>query len=493
MNKISYRVLLLACFTLFSFLVAPNSCKSENNIQNSIVKIYVTKVSPSYNNPWTSLGQEQGSGSGCIIENNLIITNAHVVSDQRFITVRLFGEARKYEAKIVAISHEADLALLTVTDHTFFNQVEPIPLGNLSKLQDEVFVYGFPEGGDTLSITNGNVSRIEHGRYSHSSRYYITMQIDAAVNPGNSGGPVITNGKIVGIVMQILKDSNNISYAVPIPIIKHFLTDLTDGRHDGIPRIGFFIQNLENESLRNKYHLKSNQTGVLIFKIIEGAIPEGNLKENDVILKVDNHDIAGDGTVKFRQGERINMDYYLDKHQIGEDIEFQILRNGSIKNVSIKATKDKIYQVPREEYDISPNYYIFGGLVFCPLTTNYMKAWGDNWLFDAPVEYIFLHQNGLWQNEVQEYVCLTKVLPHTINTGYHEKSDIIIEAVNGIPITNLKHMISLIENSKKPLIEFKIMNSGSIVIDKNEAIKYHKAILTEYGIPKDRSLQTITQ
>ena len=488
MNKISRRVLVLSCFTLFGFFSAPSQCKTENNIKNSMVKIYTTKVSPSYDSPWAFLDQEQGGGSGSVVDNNLIITNAHVVSDQRFITVRLFGEAKKYEATIVAISHEADLALLTVDNPDFFKKTTPIPLGKLSELQDEVSVFGFPEGGDTLSITNGNVSRIEHGEYSHSSRSYTTMQIDAAVNQGNSGGPVITNGKIVGIVMQTLNDSDNISYAVPISIVSHFLQDLKDGEHHGIPRVGFFIQDVENESLRARYHLKSNQTGVLVSKIVEGAIEGGALRENDVLLKIDNNDIAGDGTVELRQGERISMNYHLDKHQIGESIDFQVLRNGYIKNISIKAKKDKIYQVNREEYGIAPNYYIFGGLVFSPLTVNYMKTWGDEWFINSPSEYLYLYENGLWEKNLQEYICLIKVLPHTINSGYHEKSDLIIEAINGTSIINLEHMISLIQSSPKELIEFKIMNRGIIVIDKNAAINTHNDILTEYAIPKDRSL-----
>ncbi|MBV1870870.1 MAG: trypsin-like peptidase domain-containing protein [Gammaproteobacteria bacterium] len=488
MNKVSYRVFLLSCFTLFSFFSTHCQCKSESSIKNSIVKIYTTKVPPSYDSPWSFLNQEQSGGSGSVIDNNLIITSAHVVSDQRFITVRLFGEAKKYEATIVAISHEADLALLTVDNRDFFDKVTPIPLGELPDLQDEVFVFGFPEGGDTLSITNGNVSRIEYGAYSHSSQSYTVMQIDAAVDHGSSGGPVITNGKVVGVVMQRVNESDNISYAVPVSIIDHFLQDLKDGKHNGIPRIGFFIQDLENEGMRARYHLKSNQTGVLVLKIVDGAIDKNALRENDVLLKIDNNDIAGDGTVELRQGERISMGYHLDKHQIGENIDFQVLRNGHIKNISIKAKKEKVYQVNREEYGISPNYYIFGGLVFSPLTVNYMKTWGDEWFVDSPIEYLYLYKNGLWENKLQEHICLIKVLPHTINAGYHDKSDLIIEAVNGMPIINLEHMISLIESSAKGLIEFRIMNRGTIVIDRNAAIDTHNDILTEYAIPKDRSL-----
>lgn len=488
MKKYTYQITVLIWYMFFCIFFTSAQCNAENDIKNSIVKIYATTVAPDYQNPWRLADQEQCSGSGCIIDNHFIITNAHIVSNQRFITVRLFCQVKKYKADIIAISHDVDLALLTVNDPSFFNDINPVPLGDLSALQDEVSVYGFPEGGDTLSVTNGCVSRIECRRYIHSSRNYITMQIDAAVNHGNSGGPVITNGKIVGIVMQMLKNSNNISYAVPVPIVKHFLADLKDGEYDGFPRIGMLVQNLENQSLREKYHLKPKQTGVVIRKLIDGAATKSTLEENDIILKIDSYNIANDGSIKFRQRERIDMDYCLANHQIGEKMEFQILRNNVVRNISIKATNDKIFQVPREQYDINSKYYIFGGLVFCPLTANYLQLWGENWEYEAPVEYLYLYRTGFWKKNLQEYVYLLRVFPHMINTGYHEMSDIIITQINGVPIINLKHMVSLIENSTARLIEFKMKIGGSIVIDKKKAIETRKIILKEYGVEKDKSL-----
>lgn len=94
----------------------------------------------------------------------------------------------------MAVAHECDLALLSVEDESFFNDLKPLDImSDLPQLQDPVLVLGYPEGGDTVSFTQGVVSRIEVLSYVHSYNDLLALQIDAAINPGNSGGPVFIN------------------------------------------------------------------------------------------------------------------------------------------------------------------------------------------------------------------------------------------------------------------------------------------------------------
>jgi S1-C subfamily serine protease len=210
-------------------------------------------------------------GSGCIIEGNRILTNAHVVSDHTFVQVRLHGRAKKHTTRVLAVSHEADLALLTLEDASVLSGVRPLRLGQLPEIEQEVVVYGFPGGGDTLSATKGVISRIEDRNYGHSRTRLLAGQLDAAVNPGNSGGPVMEGDRIVGVVMQSLRKSQNIGYMVPATVVEHFLTDMEDGRYDGFPE---------------------------------------------------------DGTVEFRPRERTGCDYFVKQHQVGEEAVYRILCRG---------------------------------------------------------------------------------------------------------------------------------------------------------------------
>ena len=160
-----------------------------------MVKIFATRNTIDYKNPWQSKGVQEISGSGCIIQGNRVLTNAHVVNQNTFIQVRRESSQKKYIAKVETVGNDCDLAILRVEDPEFFNGVSPLEIGELPNLQDTVTVIGFPMGGDKLSITQGVVSRMEGIDYVNSDRSLLGVQIDAAINPGNSGGPAINTAR----------------------------------------------------------------------------------------------------------------------------------------------------------------------------------------------------------------------------------------------------------------------------------------------------------
>jgi S1-C subfamily serine protease len=157
------------------------------------------------------------------------LTNAHVVANQAFIEVQRYGQRKRYVAKVYAVSHQADLALLKVEEKSFYDGVIALTFGVLPEVEQKIVVYGYPMGGSTLSATIGVVSRVEHHTYAHSGEVFLAVQVDAAVNPGNSGGPALSQGKIVGVVMQVISKSQNIGYLVPVSMVQHFLKDVIDG------------------------------------------------------------------------------------------------------------------------------------------------------------------------------------------------------------------------------------------------------------------------
>jgi len=170
----------------------------------------------------------------------------HVPSDPEVV------RSDKAIARVKAVSHDCDLALLEVVEPpNFLDDIEPAELGEMPKLRDEVAVVGFPVGGEEISITEGVVSRIEVQRYSHSQRHLLAATVDAAINAGNSGGPVFGDGKVVGIAFQKLTGVDNIGEMVPPPIIRSFLDGVVKGKRPEIPALGITTQNLENPLLRS--------------------------------------------------------------------------------------------------------------------------------------------------------------------------------------------------------------------------------------------------
>ncbi|MFC1665344.1 S1C family serine protease [Pseudomonadota bacterium] len=428
------------------------------------------------------------SGSGFVFEKGLILTNAHVVSNSTFTQVRLYGQAKKHIAKVVAISHDADLAILTLKDQTVLQDIKPLTLGKLPQLQQEVLVYGYPKGGSTLSITKGVVSRIENQLYSHSYRELLSAQLDAAINAGNSGGPAVVDNEVVGVAMQSLKKSNDIGYMVPVPVINHFLTDIKDGKYDGFPRDGIIIQALENNSFRDKYQLHKEQSGVVISQIYPSSPAIGHLQVEDVILEIDNHIVANDGTIEFRTNERTLADYLVQMHQVGDEILLKILRNGHEKILSFRldgaGTHKGLVEPP--QFEVKPSYFIYGGLLFTPLSINLLKAWGDEWYDDAPTSLLSLSYYGIPKVKNEQAIILTNVLAAEINEGYE---DLIYERfteVNGERFANLKELVKMVEQSNDTYISFKTDNGAQIVLNKAEVEQKQQEILQTYQIPSDR-------
>ncbi len=459
------------------------------DVKDVIVKIYTYHDLPDYQNPWSMRGTFASTGSGCIIKGKRILTNAHVVSEQTFIQVRRYGQSRRIPARVVAVSHAADVALLTVDEPDFFDGVEPLDFGTLPRAQQEVLVYGFPLGGDTLSITKGVVSRIEHTTYAHSACNFLACQIDAAINPGNSGGPAIVDGAIVGVAMQGISQADNIGYIVPVPIIEHVLKDLDDGRYDGFPSLGVVMQGMENPDLKKKYGMAPKQTGMLAVKVVRGSPAESALKEGDVLLSIEGHRIADDGTVDFRDKERTSISYYIQAHQIGEKLQLEVLRDGKPQPIEVLLSRslEKDWLIPNDQYDVLPRYYVYGGILFCPLTVNLLKSWGGNWYATAPQELTSLLRFNYVTDERDEVVVALKVLAAPVNQGYQDLSNWIITEVNGRKVRNLRELVDLIETGTDPFVTFKNTWGHQIVLDRARVAAAQAQILATYRIPEDRS------
>ncbi|MBN2211046.1 MAG: serine protease, partial [Sedimentisphaerales bacterium] len=269
------------------------------SLDKSVVLIRIVKQSWDYRQPWQQESIRQGVGSGFIIEGNQILTNAHNISDTRYIEIKKQNLAQRYIARIVHVGHDCDLALLEVTDPTFYNDMQPLEIGDIPLVNSTVLTVGFPMGGQDVSVTKGVVSRIQMDFYSHSGAdSHLVIQTDAAINPGNSGGPVIQDDKVVGVAFQGLRQGDNIGYMIPSPVIRHFLTDVADGRYDGFGSLGVStFTGLHSDSYRRYLKVPDNQQGVVVTDTLLGSTARELFQRGDVLVNIDGYDIDNDGNV----------------------------------------------------------------------------------------------------------------------------------------------------------------------------------------------------
>ncbi|MDF1875103.1 trypsin-like peptidase domain-containing protein [Sulfurimonas sp. SAG-AH-194-I05] len=463
--------------TLLVLLSLTFSSLASTDVKESVVKIYTVSKIPSYTTPWNS-SISRSHGSGSIIAGNRILTNAHVVANETFIEVKRHGDTKKYEAEVEFIAHQADLAILKLKDESFFEGTTALELDGLPKFEEDIAVYGFPVGGDSLSVSRGIVSRIEHKRYAHSGEIFLAIQVDAAVNPGSSGGPAISNGKIVGVVMQQLTRSQSIGYLVPVEIVRHFLNDIKDGKYDGFAHLGISTQTMENEALRDVYHMDKNQTGVLIIDISSKSNAYKKLQEHDILLSIDGHIINNDGTVDFIKNKFTAYKYYIDQKQIGESVELDILRKGKkmAMHVVINTVANDNLLVNTITHDATPKYLVYGGYVFSPLSRNLLVN-------NRSTLLRLREAAGEWATEKrEEAVILLKVLASSANRGDHNYSLWMVDKVDGKNFKNFAEFIQIIRNFRGKHLIIENESGVKIAIDRDKARELEQVILNRYDI-----------
>ena len=153
-------------------------------------------------------------------------------------------------------------------------------------------VYGYPVGGEQLSITQGVVSRIEYHGIAYGSAA-VRIQIDAALNPGNSGGPAVSDGKLIGLVFSKYSAGENIGYLLAAEEVKMLLKALEKGPYPGKLQLREEVATTENEALRAKLGLEK-EAGVLIVQPFSDK-PDYPLKRWDVLLKIGDQPLGQPG------------------------------------------------------------------------------------------------------------------------------------------------------------------------------------------------------
>jgi S1-C subfamily serine protease len=439
------------------------SSLTSRQIPSSVVQIFAQVNAAEADAPWIGVGIESVNGSGVIIEGNRILTVAHVVDDAVSLEVKRPGLPRRYVASVDRFGHECDLAILTVEDPSFFEGTTAVPIGKTPGIEDAVRVYGYPVGGEALSVTSGIVSRAEISWYSHSMRQLLLLQVDAAINNGNSGGPAIWQGALAGIAMQLLEGAENVGYIIPAEVIDHFLKDIEgDDCFDGFPTLGVQVQTLVNEALRKEYGLDKNTDGALVTSVNHGGTASGHLQPGDVITAIDGILVPEDLTIPAGRLGRLNFSYLIQSKQVGEEITLDFIRSGKKKKKTVRLENAPIL-VPGTHHVTSNSYYIFGGFVFQPLTLEYLFLYddGDGWI---PGD---LAVHGLIRNsrtpERHQVILLTSVLPAPLNRGYQDYIDEVVMSVDGKMPKDMEDLVQIIEKASGPRLKF-ITETGAVLV-----------------------------
>lgn len=481
--------------TRVSLQEVPKVVKKAGWALRSVLKVFVTRVDPNYAQPWQKCPQRSATGSGFVLDvhKHIIVTNAHVVANAVTVYVRRPGDPKKWLASICCISKQSDLALLTVAEEAFWTDLRPLEfLTEMPELQSPIAVAGYPFGGDSLSITKGIVSRVAMARYGNTGRL-LAIQIDAAINSGNSGGPAFADiqaGKVAGVAFSKSAQSNadNIGYIIPYCVVQHFLSEyLAHGSYNGIVGVGFFTQPMENPAQQRYLKMPPGASGCTIMKLEPTSEAAKVLQVADVIMEVEGVPIAADESIPFRDDERIEYYHLISMKHVGDMLSLKILRDGQSLNVSYELKQQQHLVGLIHEVDCLPSYYITGGLVFAPLSWPLLEAMygARKWRTLAVVSILQAFQQQK-TNPYQQVVILVQILSHEINHGY-KLAMLPVETFNRTSLHNLAHLAHLVDTSDDPYLNFGLDGGRFITLDRQQVLEHTPNILKINNIPCDRS------
>ena len=466
----------------------------QQGLEKSVVLVRSARQDFDYPTPWKQAAMSQGIGSGFIIAGKRILTNAHNVSNAKYIEVKKENIAKRYRSQVAFIGHDCDLAILTVDDESFFEATVPLELAGIPKVHTTVSTHGFPVGGSRISVTEGVVSRIEMDIYAHSGAdSHLVIQTDAAINPGNSGGPVMQNGKVVGVAFQGIRQAENIGYLIPTTVIKHFLVDIKDGKYDGFGSLGVSLYpGLHSTSYKNYLKVPPQEHGTVVVSTMMHSSVESVLQPGDIITRIDDYNIDNDGMVQI-YGLTLNLAEVIETKQIGETVELTFYRQGKpMKETATVALNKSILEYARQ-YDHTPRYVCFAGLTFIPVTRNFLETWGRDWLTDIPYYLRYLFYNSMQLNtdrQRKEYVVLAEIMPDQVNSYADDFEDKPVESINNTTIHSLDDVYNAFE---KPIDDFHIIkfmgSNHPLIIDAQEAQLRRRQILNKYHIPAETRLE----
>ncbi|HXW86153.1 MAG TPA: trypsin-like peptidase domain-containing protein [Candidatus Bathyarchaeia archaeon] len=432
--------------------------KAQGTAKNAVVQIFSMIAEFDWLEPYRTPYQYQTCGSGFILDIEAcgigqelhnpgtikILTNAHVVHEAVAVYIQVLALGKKFiKAHILGVCPERDLAMLEISEEDsaiIWREVEDLKslrLGNSDAIahSDEVLAMGYPLGFESLKSTMGVVSGWQD---------YL-IQIDAATNPGNSGGPLLNiAGEVIGVNNSSIRNAQNMNYAIPSNIVYIVLAELLAGNGALVrkPILGIAwvrVTDHVTEMLGNPL-----PGGCYIIKVLPGSVMDrAGLQDGDQIYIIDGNivDLYGDMSVPWTDTKTSIMDY-AERLMVGHIMHVVFYRKSERHEINVPIEYHEAAAVKRwypwhEEID----YEVFGGFVVMPLTVNHMEL-----LKDSPGLQLYT----IFGKEIEPHLVITHIFSNSLLAQARSVlAGFTVTQVNDTPVATLAEFRAAVAKSQE--------------------------------------------
>lgn len=458
----------------------------EKAYVNAVCQFHVIRKQIDYLVPYSPAHYEEVRGTGFFISpDGEIITNSHVVLNATSVSITLPACGKKrIPVEVIGQCPERDIALVKLTEEGFnlvcdMLGVDEIPYlilddsDSISRL-DNVYAIGYPLGQSGLKTTKGVVSGPENLRVGFAATQSF-IQMDAAINPGSSGGPLLNRaGYVIGITTAAYIGASGVGYIIPINDLKFLLDDLREKPLVFRPYLGMFCNRSSDEHAR--YLSNPVPAGLFIYFVQPYSIADcAGIKAGDMLYQLNEYfiDEFGETTVD-SSSEKTPLNQIVSKLKVGDEIVFQVYRNGQCLELSTTCIEPPQY-TGNFQYG-SVDYEILGGMTVMHLCENH---------FDVLPINPYLLEYACPEKMTESVLLITNILPGTeMYRNGQLIPGILIDEINEVPVKTLDEFREAVRLSKESgILVLKARGGMSFAFSYNNILKDQYDLIEERICP----------
>ncbi len=445
-------------------------------VYNSIVKLIVSNIEFDFKQPYNKSEQNLSIGTGFLIDHDYIVTAAHVIENSKSFIIN-FPETGQtvFKGDIVSVYPEFDIALIYLNGKKRENFIK---LGDSDtlKLGETVYALGYPDNSQQPLNTKGTISGLRDDK----------IQTDAALNRGNSGGPLLdSKNRVIGINSSIFADSDGAGFAIPINYFKNVRDKMLLSKKKILfrPTLGITIQKI-NPGLANilKGCNINHNRGVMIKSITNNSpLKKYGIVKGDIITKINEYNIDNFGEIRVTWSKgKLPFSSLIKRMAPGDRLNLKVLGIGDkiLKEIEVKLEGINKVMPIRHYFPYLEKipYEIYGSLVFMNLSLNHL----ENDLF-LPLAYLLI-DNKIGDGKV----IITHIFPDSSLNHYDiVHAGQVIKSLNNKEISSIddlrKAMMTPLQKENSLYFHLVTENGSQLYLDLEtiykEDIKYSK----EYG------------
>lgn len=456
----------------------------------AVVRVNGTTQAYDFFRPWGKKPATSRRALGAILSGNRVLVTAEMVANKSYIELEKAGSGEKVAAKLLAVDYEANLALLAPEDPKFLEPLSSLPLASQVKTGDRLDVWQLENSG-TLVATSGLITSCEVGRYALEDYGYLLFKITAALQYRENSFtvPIVKDGKLAGLLLRFDPRSQTVE-SISLPVIQHFLKAAEETPYRGFPRAGISFEPTRDPQLRRYLKLPENNGGIYLSNVdANTAAALAGLQKGDVVLSVEGQGIDADGNYKHPVFGKISINHLIStEHYVGDSLKIKYSRAGEVKEtVAIAAERPpQSFVIEPYLYDRAPKFILLGGLLFQELNRQYLREWGNNWLKDAPLKFVYFdrYQSELFPPDRGRIVFISHILSAPSTIGYDQLGYLIVEKVNNLVIKSIEDLAKAFENPIDGFHKLEVSEDPRVLyLDASTVEADTTALAKQYGLP----------